>query len=356
MIQPTGEERALLLLRSLPPEAAEAVLARMDSDRAQRLRSAMKDAAAAPPVPAPAMASVLHDFVVKTRAVKQSAPQSAVAVLAPPGDTPAPADQFEPSAAAQALLDTQTAQPPDADPAQTAQLMLERAREDRDPVAALAAMDPVLLAGALKEERVLTVVMALSSLPVAKIGDVLRRLTPEIRREAALRLGRAATVNPDLQRTVAQAVLKKSRELGADPAATDEDAQIRKLADLLRTLERTDRKEVLDTLTQRDPATAVKVKELLYVFEDILRIEDRSVQALLAEVEMKTLAIALKTAEDAIASKVMNNLSMRAKETLTEEMALLAKPPTAQVHQAQAEIVAVIQRLDGDGKLVMIEE
>jgi flagellar motor switch protein FliG len=226
---------------------------------------------------------------------------------------------------------------------------------DKDPLALLLELELPVLVAALRDERLPTVVLVLSSIPLAKATDVLKQLPPEVRRDATIRLGQAMNLNLELQRTVARAVVLKSRRLASNPENLDADARVKKLADLLRNLEREDRKQVLEALGQSDPETAAKVSGLLYVFEDILRIESRSLQALLAEIDMKTLAMALKDADEAIQAKVMDNLSMRARELLTEEMGLLSKVTPKQGRESQGQVVQVIQRLDQEDKLVMMD-
>ena len=95
------------------------------------------------------------------------------------------------------------------------------------------------------------------------------------------------------------------------------------------------------------------MKDLLYQFEDLLLIEDRSIQKLLAEIDSKTLGLALKDAPQEISEKVMGNLSKRARESLTEEISFLGLVPSAELQRAQKAVVEVIQRLDQAGELVM---
>ncbi len=346
-----GEDRAALLLKVLPGALADAVLGRMDADRSARLRERMQ---AAPAADSPEARQLLRTFVDHVRRVGS------------PGSE-APKDEFVPSALAKAILgaiDTAPVAPsqalpqgprPEAATASPEPAAAAGAAPEGDPVEQLRELGAARMAAALRGERTATVVVALSSLPTADVGEVLKRLPPERRREATLRLVKGAPGDADLRRAVARAVVAKGRALGDDLAALEEDAEVRKLAGLLRGLEREDRKEVLESLSRDDPATAEKVKNLLYVFEDLLRFEDRSVQALLAEVEIKTLALALNGADAALAAKVMNNLSQRARDTLTEEIDLLGKPRAPQVLEARGAVVAAVQRLDGEGKLVMLE-
>ncbi len=124
---------------------------------------------------------------------------------------------------------------------------------------------------------------------------------------------------------------------------------------MLRSLAKPDRLEILTALEQSDAELVAKVKEYLYQFEDLLLIEDRSMQKLLAEIDSKSLATALKGAAEEIQDKVRNNLSKRARETLTEEMEFMGSLPAAQIQQAQKAVVEVVQRLDLAGELVMKE-
>src|SRR5262249_48165445 len=140
-----------------------------------------------------------------------------------------------------------------------------------------------------------------------------------------------------------------------NPVEQKTDTKHKKMADMLRLLEKAERIEILGLLDQNDPETAAKVKEFMYQFGDLLSIEDRSMQKLLGEIDSKNLAVALKGAPENIVEKVLGNLSKRARETLTEEMQFLGATSTAAIRQAQKTVVEVIQRLDQAGELVMNE-
>ena len=108
-------------------------------------------------------------------------------------------------------------------------------------------------------------------------------------------------------------------------------------------------------MQEQEPEAATKVKDLLYQFEDLLRIVDRSMQKLLSEIDSKTLSVALKGASEDILTKVLNNLSKRAREGIQEEIELLGNVQASQVRQAQKTVVDVILRLDQAGELQMQE-
>src|SRR5262249_33279099 len=175
-----------------------------------------------------------------------------------------------------------------------------------------------------------------------------------LRREASVLLSRGATATAEVVQRVAAATLQKCRTMSEAPADPGDQERYKKMADVLRLMDKADRQEILTALEERDQATADAVKEYLYQFEDLLRIEDRSMQKLLSELDSKSLAAALKGAPEAIRDKVFGNLSKRARETLGEEMEFLGSVPPAQVQQAQQAVLEVIKRLDQAGELVML--
>jgi flagellar motor switch protein FliG len=210
------------------------------------------------------------------------------------------------------------------------------------------------LALALGDEHPRTVALVLQQMEPDSAGELLKRLQPETRRQVSVQLGKEVTVDPDLINRILRTVLAKCRTLAEAPAAGGAN-RFKRMAEMLRKLDKPDRMEVLAALEQSDAQTAAQVREFLYSFDDLLLIEDRSMQKLLAEIDSKGLASTLKGASDAIKDKVCNNLSKRARETLNEEMELLGALPTTTIQAAQKAVVDVIQRLDQAGELTMLE-
>jgi flagellar motor switch protein FliG len=222
-----------------------------------------------------------------------------------------------------------------------------------DPVAELRLIDSDRLAAALEGEHPRGVATVLSCLDAAKACETLKRLPPEVRKDVFPRLGQAAGGTNDLAIRIAYAIVVKCRAAADEPAQASGEDKAQMMADMLKSMERVDRMDLLKVLEEQDGALAAAVREKLYVFEDLLVIEGRSMQKLLSEIDSKTLAVALKDAAENIAEKVMGNLSKRARETLTEEISFLSALPAAQVQQAQKAVVEVIQRMDQAGELVM---
>ena len=172
-----------------------------------------------------------------------------------------------------------------------------------------------------------------------------------------MRFTEEATVSPDLRRRIAQAVLQKCESLrkAEVPGAAGSGVREKRMASLLRGLERTERTEMIGVLEQSDAELAARVKSMLYQFEDILRMQNISVQKLLTEIDTKSLAISLGGAPAEIREKLFNNLSKRAQESLKEEIELAGTVQAAKASQAQQTIADAIQRLDERGDLLFIE-
>jgi len=156
-------------------------------------------------------------------------------------------------------------------------------------------------------------------------------------------------------RRVAQGIVQNAGRLPRAPAQADPSDRVKKMAELIRLLDRGERTELLAALEEKDVETAQKVKELLYQFEDLLQIENASVQKLLGELDTKTLATGLKGATPAIQHKILTNLSKRAQDTLQEEIDLMGSVAKSKVEEARKAIVEVIRRLDERGELTMTE-
>jgi len=346
------EEKAAILLMSLGSEAAEEVLARLGPDRSSRLRAQMERLGQAEQSQE-LINQVVREF--ETLIETGNAPPVGFPRIGPTREPAQAATAANAAAAPAAVMDnrrvaaaySQGAAPSKAEP--------EATDDAEDPLATLSRLTVDRLAAALTGEHPRTVCLILNALEAERAGEVLKRLPPEARRDVSLRLGQTLASGGEVLRRIARAVLHKSRLDAQAATPANEDAKYKKIADMLRLLDKKERMDILTAFDQQDPQTAAKVKELLYQFEDLLLIEDRSMQKLLTEIDTKSLAVALKNSPDAIKDKVLNNLSKRAREPRGEEIDFLGSIPAAQGQQAQKAVVDVIQRLDQAGELVMAE-
>ena len=324
----TGLEKAALLLSRLPTDAADKVLAELGSPRGERLRRELEK-----------LRQSGNRRAISRRLSANSRTCCGRPDAEPPPPTPQQLAAYRPPSEADLALPEEPSLP----------------ALPSDPLRALDVLPPELLATVLQDEQAHTISLVLNALDSEKAGEILRQLTPEMRREVSVRLSRLTSSPPELLARIARALIEKARPLAGKRSDTSGDARYEKMANMLRCLEKAERMEVLTALEADEPETAGRIKSLLYQFEDLLRIHDRSMQKLLSEIDAKTLSVALKGANQEISEKVLKNLSKRARESLSEEMEFLGMVPIAQVREAQKAVVDLIQRLDQTGELMMDE-
>lgn len=320
-----GTDKAAMLLNCLPPLIVAKVLELLGPERSQRVRARMQ---------------VMVEIGGTTEGLDGLVKELEVAVNQP---TPSPG-----AASPRLALYRQAAELEDSGEPVVEPPAKKRAK-------ALAELSANVLTAVLNGEQIHVVAMVLNSIPVELAGEVLQRLPPEVRCGVPVCLSRQGATNPELLARITKALLLKAQSSETTLGANDPAARYQKIANMIRTLEKAERNEILGALQEQEPEAAVKVKDLLYQFEDLLRIVDRSMQKVLSEIDSKNLSVALTGASVAITEKVLNNLSTRAREALGEEIELLGVVPQAQVRQAQKTVVDVIQRLDQAGELQMQE-
>jgi flagellar motor switch protein FliG len=222
-----------------------------------------------------------------------------------------------------------------------------------DPIADLNRLEEFQIAGAMQDEHPRTIALVLSHLDAERASRSLRYLPPHLRAEVFLQLRDRPHGSEHLVRQIARATVEKGCTISEEEVVVDDAGTDQRLAEILRSMEKAERNEIMAVVEQHDPETASRVKERLYVFEDLANVEDRSLQNLLAMVEARTLATALKDADEQISKKVLKNLPKRAREMLSDEMELMGHVTQEQQETARKQIVAELLRLDQSGELVM---
>lgn len=319
--------KAAALLVSLGP-AAEEVLQRLPAGKATALRQAMQQLADSPQLPA-LQQQALRELETLLSQAEREAPTTASSGTAAP------------SKDGQATVE----------PAQLLQRLHQALQGQVNILDVLSEVPAGFLAAALEKEQPRIIAIVVHHLRQDHAAEVLRRLPPETRRETSLRLAQLQLPPAEVLHSILTAVLRKTVQIAENADLTLADRQAERTATLLRQMDRSDRKEILASLEKLDPALAERVKEMLYRVEDLLRLQDRSVQKVLSEIDSRTLAMAVKTLSEEIREKIRRNLSRRAKETLDEEMEFLGSVSQSQVKQAQKQITDTLQRLDLAGEL-----
>lgn len=212
-------------------------------------------------------------------------------------------------------------------------------------------VDAKSLSTFLVNEHPQTVAVILAHLDPEKKGEVLRRLPESLQAEVVLRMANLDNVDPELISEIDK-VLKNQ----LSSSHTVEQASlggIQPVAEMLNVMDKNSEQSIMSRLEEKDPLLAEEIRKLMFVFEDIAKIDDRGIQILLKEVPNDRLLLALKTANDDIRNKVFKNISTRAAEMLREDLANMGPARLSDVETAQQEIVNVARRLEAEGKIII---
>lgn len=212
-------------------------------------------------------------------------------------------------------------------------------------------VDAKSLSTFLVSEHPQTVAVILAHLEPEKKGEVLKRLPDALQSEVVLRMANLDHVAPELIAEL-DAVLKK--ELAS--MSTVEQAAlggVQPVAEMLNVMDKNTETSIMSRLEERDPLLAEEIRKLMFVFDDISKIDDRGIQTLMKEVPNDKLLLALKTANDEIKNKIFKNISQRAAEMLREDLSNMGPSRLSDVEGAQQEIVNAARRLEAEGKILI---
>lgn len=204
----------------------------------------------------------------------------------------------------------------------------------------------------LTGEHPQTIALVLAHLRPEHASAILTGFTPETQTTVARRIALMEKASPDVVTLVAEKLKGKATSL----LTTQEMASVGGVEPLVEIINRADaatEKLILEGLAEADPELADQIRSMMFVFADIVLLEDRAIQLVLRGVEISTLATALKGAEDAVKEKIMRNMSERARENLAEEIDLLGPVRMSIVEEARSHVVQVIRKLEETGEIMI---
>jgi flagellar motor switch protein FliG len=212
-------------------------------------------------------------------------------------------------------------------------------------------VDAKSLATFLVSEHPQTVAVILSHLEPEKKGEVLKRLPEALQAEVVLRMANLEHVDPELIIEIDK-VLKNQL---ANTASVEQGTLggVQPVAEMLNVMDKNTESSIMSRLEEKDPLLAEEIRKLMFVFDDIIKIDDRGIQVLLKEVANDKLLLALKTASEEIKNKFFKNLSQRAAEMLREDLSSMGPSRLSDVEGAQQEIVNAARRLEAEGKILI---
>ncbi len=216
---------------------------------------------------------------------------------------------------------------------------------------ALELVDPRTLANFLINEHPQTIALILAHLEPNKKCEVLKRLPEGIQTEVVLRISSLDFISPNLIAQVDEVLKQELATLGS--IDTQQLGGVQPIAEMLNVMDKASEQNIMARVEEKDPQLAEEIRKLMFVFEDIVFIDDRGMQTLLKEVPNDKLVIALKTAPEEIKDKIFRNISKRAADLLKEDLDAMGPVRLSDVEAAQQEIVNVAKRLEAEGKIIV---
>lgn len=212
-------------------------------------------------------------------------------------------------------------------------------------------VDTRTLANFLINEHPQTIALICAHLPVEKKVDVLRKLPEGLQAEVVLRVANLDFVSPELIAQLDDVLKTELSTLGS--IDTQQLGGIEPIADMLNLMDKNSEKNIMARVEEKDPELAEEIRKLMFVFEDIVFVDDRGIQELLKIVDNQKLVIALKTAPDDVKTKLFKNMSNRAATLLREDLDAMGPTKISDVEKAQQEIVQQLKDLEAKGKAII---
>ena len=211
--------------------------------------------------------------------------------------------------------------------------------------------DPQQVLGFIQGEHPQTIALILSYLEAPQAAMILSGLPALMQAEVAKRIARMDRITPEVLREVERVLERKlSTVMGQDfTMAGGIDAVVA----IVNSADRTTERNIMEHLEENDPELAEEIKKRLFVFEDIIRLDDRSLQRVLREVDMKELGLALKGATEDLRTKFFKNMSKRAAEMLQEDMDYMGPVRVKDVEESQQKVVNVVRGLEEQGEIII---
>jgi flagellar motor switch protein FliG len=209
--------------------------------------------------------------------------------------------------------------------------------------------DPQQLAKFLEEEHPQTIALILAHLESKSASALLMRLPETLRAEAIKRMAQLRQFSPEIAQKVSLALHQRLETLGEQHRRAY--AGFQGVADLLNHMDPAPAKLILEAIEKEDPKVALSIRNLMFTFQDLMSVPETGIREWLGQMDKKTLALGLRGASEELKNFIFKSMSSRAVEMLKEDMEVLGPVKARDVNKAQQEGVAVIRKLEAEGKI-----
>ena len=211
--------------------------------------------------------------------------------------------------------------------------------------------DPTHFLNFIQQEHPQTIALILAYLEPQKASIILSSLPHEIQSDVAKRIATMDRTSPEVLREVERVLEKKLSTLSSEDYTSA--GGVESIVEILNLVDRSTEKSIIESLEEEDPELAEDIKKRMFVFEDIVMLDDRAIQKVLREVDTAELAKALKAVDSEVQDKIFRNMSKRAATLLKEDMEYMGPIRMKDVEEAQQKIVSIIRKLEEQGEIVV---
>ncbi len=211
--------------------------------------------------------------------------------------------------------------------------------------------DPKQLFSFIQGEHPQTIALIMTHLPAEKSAVLLSSLSQDIQAEVTKRIALMGRTSPEELKEIEKVLENKISNLAPTDYTTS--GGIQSVVDMLNRVDPSTLKVVMDVLEMDDPDLAEQIKRQMFVFEDIVLLDDRGIQLVLREIDTKDLALALKGTNEEVAEKILSNMSSRAATMLKEDIQYMGPVRVREVEDAKQKIVKIIRKLEETGAVVI---
>ncbi len=209
--------------------------------------------------------------------------------------------------------------------------------------------DPQQLAKFIHNEHPQTIALVLSHLNVPQAAALLMSLPAGMRGDVAQRMASLDQISPDIIAKIAGVIGQKLQALGE--VSRESYGGVRAVAEILNRVDSVSSRGIIETIEQQDPSVAQTIRHLMFVFEDLLLIDQLGVKEVLAKVDRKLLTVALKGTSEQLRNHILGCMSQRGADMLREDMDALGPIKIKEVEASQQQIISVVRQLESDGVL-----
>ena len=224
---------------------------------------------------------------------------------------------------------------------------LVKALESSAGFTSLERANPQQLYKFIQNEHPQTIALILAHLNASQAAELISSLPEVLRSDVAMRMASLQEISPEVVRRISLILEQKLEALGS--FATEAYGGVRAVAELFNRMDRNTGRAVLEKIETENPQLAASIRDLMFVFDDILLIDDNGITEILKRADKKTLTIALKGTSEELQNQFFRNMSSRAVELMKEEMEFMGPVKLKDVEKSQHEVVEIVRQLEEEG-------